>query len=1231
MIYRVYVEKKDDHKAKAVMYDTQNLFGVKLKGVRTFLRYDVEGLTEDEFKTALGTVFSEPPVDDIYLENLPSVKGDVFAVSYLPGQYDQRADSCAQCIQLMTMKERPLVSCATIFVVDGADESSLKKIKNHLINPVEAHEIGLEKPKSLQMETGKPEDVPVLKGFINMPDEDIIKLHKKYSLAMSEEDLLFVRDYFKSELRDPYETEIKVIDTYWSDHCRHTTFNAELENIEIISSNPHIADALERYKSIFSTLYKGRTDKYVSLMDLATIATKYNKKQGLIPDLDESEEINACSINKDVTIDGAVVPYTIMFKNETHNHPTEIEPFGGAATCLGGAIRDPLAGRAYVIEGMRVTGAADPREDVEKTIPGKLPQRVLTKTAAQGFSSYGNQIGLATGGVYEVYSEGYKAKRLETGYVVGVAPTENIYREAPKEGDIIILLGGETGRDGCGGATGSSKAHDKNSVQTCGAEVQKGNPLEERKLQRLILNPKVTKMIKRCNDFGAGGVSVAIGELAPGLVIDLDKVPKKYEGLTGTELAISESQERMAVVISPEDKDEFISLAAAENLEATAVAVVTDTGCMKMMHSGREIVNIKRSFLDTNGVKQRADVLIFDNASFEESFSSYEEELESSLTSLENACQKGLGEMFDSTIGTKSVYMPYGGKYQLTPAPYMAAKVSSGDTKDCVISAYGLESELLTKSPYTGAMYSIISSVSKLVSAGAKLEDIRLTLQEFFLRLGSDAKRWGQPAEALLGAMTAQLNLGLSALGGKDSMSGTYENIDVPPTLISFAIAPAKTDRLLSNVLKGGEKVYLVHIKKDEYLYPDYEYLKHMYSYVHDLCQSGQISFSQPVDSCGVIISLIKSLLGNMSGFEFENIPVCTLFSHNFIGDILIGSDKELPEIKGLDITYLGKACKNEIKYNGHKIDITKCAKALYGTLSDVFPVTSGVAEKNYEDYYYDAKSAYKPKTKLVHPKVFIPAFPGTNCEIDTANAFIRAGAAVETVVIRNRSAQDISDSVEDVCKAIKSSQLICFPGGFSGGDEPDGSGKFICAVFKNPKIKDCVLELLNNRDGLILGICNGFQALVKLGLVPYGEILDLNEGSPTLTFNDISRHVSTLVDIKVNSILSPWLNACKTGEVYKVPVSHGEGKFIAGEKDLQNLIKNGQIATRYVDLNGIPTSKSPYNPNGSCLAIEGITSPDGRVYGKMGHSERYVPGLYKNIDGNFDMKIFSSGVGYFA
>ncbi len=1232
MIYRIFVEKKDNVQARKEAADILTLLSIPTEDFRLVLRYDVEGITEEELSSALPSVFSEPPVDDVYLENLEIPAGyKAFAVSYLTGQYDQRADSAAQCVQLLTRKARPLVKCAKIYLVKGVSDEQLIAIKKHIINPVESEEVGFEKPATLARATVEGAPVSEVNGFIEKSDEEIAAYHKAVGFAMSALDLAFVRDYFKSEKRNPTETELKVIDTYWSDHCRHTTFATELKNIKITSKNEGIHKAYHLYEDLYKELNGNRPDKYPCLMDLATIAAKKWKKDGKLDNLDISDEINACSIQIRAEIDGKEEDYLVMFKNETHNHPTEIEPFGGAATCLGGAIRDPLSGRTYVYQAMLVTGAADPRESLKDTLAGKLPQRAITQRAAAGFSSYGNQIGLATGIVDEVYHEGYKAKRLETGFVVGGARKDMVYREAPKAGDVIVLLGGETGRDGCGGATGSSKAHDVKSVESCGAEVQKGNALTERKLQRLFLNGNATRMIKKCNDFGAGGVSVAIGELADGLDIDLDKVPKKYEGLNGTELAISESQERMAVVIDKSNVDAFIALAAEENLAATPVAVVTDTGRMKMFLKGKAIVDISREFLNTNGVKQEAEVEISDEISRwfdKKSGLRFAEETKKVLSDLNVCAKKGLSETFDSTIGARTVFMPWGGKTQRTPAIAMAAKICGGETDVCTVSAYGYSPYLMETSPFIGANYSIVASVAKVVATGAKYSDIRLTLQEFFQRMTKDAKVWGVPTSALLGAVYAQMGLGLGAIGGKDSMSGTFESIHVPPTLISFALAPAKASKLITNVLKGGETLYHIPVPKDENSVPDFDKLKVIYEEVYKNIERGNITFATVVENGGVGGAVIKSALGNSVGVQFD-MGADELYSEGY-GDLIVSLQDESTICGCIDKKRIGQVCGEAFICGNDRVALESASDAYLGALDGVFKTTAPAEGKAESCDYTAGLSYWNFATKTAKPRVFIPVFPGTNCELDTARKFRLAGAEVETVVVRNRSAADIEESVERIVKAIQNANIIAFPGGFSGGDEPDGSGKFIATTFRNPYIAEQIEELLSKRDGLVLGICNGFQALIKLGLVPYGHVTEMTANSPTLTFNNISRHVSTVVDVRVASNLSPWLSACKVGETYKVPVSHGEGKIVAPLAELEKMKANGQIATQYADLSGNATMVSPFNPNGSTWAIEGITSPDGRVLGKMGHSERIGDNLYKNVEGNFDMKIFESGVRYF-
>ena len=1244
MVKRIFVEKKEGYNvsAKKTTADIKNVVGINVDEVREFIRYDIEDLDEEVYAKAKTTIFSEQPVDNLY-EELPDLKGyKLLVVEYLPGQYDQRADSAMQCVQLLSMAKRPLIKCAKLYAIKGADEKGFEKIKKYIINPVESREGSMEIPATLEQEVQLNLTVPVIEGFIDMSDEEIAEYHKKTGFAMSKEDLAFVRDYFKGEKRNPTESEIKVIDTYWSDHCRHTTFATELTDIKIDSNNPHVQKALDLYRGLYEEFNSKREDKYPCLMDIATIAVKKLKKEGKLDNLDVSDEINACSVEVDVDVDGKPQKWLIMFKNETHNHPTEIEPFGGAATCLGGAIRDPLSGRTYVYQAMRVTGSGDPTQDISTTLKGKLPQRVITKTAAAGYSSYGNQIGLSTGLVAEMYHENYRAKRLETGYVIAGAPKENVVRRKPVKGDIIVLLGGETGRDGCGGATGSSKAHTEKSVEVCGAEVQKGNPPTERKIQRLFRNKEVAQLIVKCNDFGAGGVSVAIGELADSLDIYLDKVPKKYEGLSGTELAISESQERMAVVLDKNDVEKFIEFSAKENLQATAVAEVTDNGRMRMFYAGNVIVDLKRKFLDTNGVKQRQNAHVDDNVSnymdklnekTEQLFDKgeFDQAVLSELSRLNVCSTKGLGEMFDGTIGAASVLMPFGGKYQLTPAIAMASKPPvEGFTDTATVSTYGCSPQLMTSSPFTGAIYSILLSLSKQVACGVDVKTVRLSLQEYFKRLNQDADRWGQPLAALLGALYAQIGFGVGAIGGKDSMSGTFEHIDVPPTLISFAMGIHKASKIITNTFdykSGAKNIWHIAIPKDEYGIPDFAKTLALYDAIKDECASGNIKAINVVEEGGVVASVFKACMGNKEGTDWNELSE-DLFAPAF-GDFVVLAD-EIGKLQEFDAqlvavlngTHTADLCGKELK-----MDVA--AQSFEGTLDNVFPTTAP-ASGEVQNLIFCARKQPHVARNIVKPQVFIPVFPGTNCEYDTARAFERAGAKANILVIKNRSSKDIEDSAKEIVKALSQSQIIAFPGGFSGGDEPDGSGKFIATTFKNPRIAEAVMELLYKRDGLALGICNGFQALIKLGLVPYGDIREQTPQAPTLTFNNISRHVSTMVNIRIATNKSPWLSKVHVDDVFTVPVSHGEGRFVASKEELDKIIKNGQVATQYVDMTRNATMHSPFNPNGSMYAIEGIISPDGRVLGKMGHSERFDKDLYKNVEGNYDMKLFESGVDYF-
>ncbi len=1254
-VRRIFVEKIPgmDVAAKAVYSDLKTNLGISgLKNVRLLNRYDVEGISEEEYESAKYLVFSEPNVDTVTDEVFTCPEGSkLFAVEYLPGQYDQRADSAAQCIQILTQKERPEVRAAQIYVLEGdISDADVEAIKKYSINPVESREASLEKPDTLKLKLDIPEKVAVLEGFISLSDEEIVKMRKDMGLAMSAEDLLFCRNYFKdTEKRDPTITEIRVIDTYWSDHCRHTTFLTKLNNITFGKGpeNEAVEKAFKEYLEARNAVYgeKAKT-RDITLMDAGTIATKYLKKNGKVKDLDESEEINACSIKIKVDVDGEKQDWLLMFKNETHNHPTEIEPFGGAATCLGGAIRDPLSGRSYVYQAMRVTGSADPTVPVSQTIKGKLSQRKITTGAAAGYSSYGNQIGLATGHVREIYHKGYMAKRMEIGAVIAAAPADNVVRERPDAGDVVILLGGRTGRDGIGGATGSSKEHTVESVTTCGSEVQKGNPPTERKLQRLFRNPTASKMIKRCNDFGAGGVCVAIGELAPALNIDLDKVPKKYEGLDGTELAISESQERMAVVVRAGDAEEFIKLAKSENLEAVKVADITDTGRLKMFWNGNIIVDVAREFLDTNGVKQNADVIV-DVTKFRperehvckcDASKSVKENWLALLSQLNVCSQKGLEERFDSTIGNNTIVMPYAGKYQFTPSDGMAAKISveKGDTTTGSIMTYGFDPYMMEDNPYIGAMYSVVSSLAKLTAMGGDYKKSYLTFQEYFERLGTDANKWGIPFAALLGAFQAQVEMGTSAIGGKDSMSGTFETIHVPPTLVSFAVAAEDIKNIRSQEFKkAGNKVVLYTMPKTETGAPNYKDIREMYSYIHELIEKGIAVSAKAVGFGGIAESISYMCFGNKLGFKFEYSPELeelNLFEKGY-GSIILELEAGA-DVKGLDsrLMFLGEVTDNaKVLYGDTEISVEDMLCAWRKTLDNVFPEKSANTTDNVNIPLYNEKSFKTPSIKIAKPRVFIPVFPGTNCEYDTIKAFEKEGAICTPFIFKNLSAADIEESVNEMKKLIDNAQIIMIPGGFSGGDEPDGSGKFIATAFRNPVIKEATHNLLNNRDGLMLGICNGFQALIKLGLVPYGEIKALSKEAPTLTFNTIGRHISRYVYTRVVSNKSPWLMNTTPGEVHAVPISHGEGRFVASQEVLESLIKNNQIATQYVDALGNPSNDSEWNPNGSVCAIEGITSPDGRILGKMAHSERYGKSIGCNIPGEKNQKIFASGVEYFT
>ncbi|MCI6253994.1 phosphoribosylformylglycinamidine synthase [Eubacterium coprostanoligenes] len=1247
-VYRVFAEKKKGNDIEAVhmLNDLKNNVGITgLEEVRIINRYDAEGLSEESFKAAVKGVFSEANLDDVYYEEMTfSPEWRVFATEYLPGQYDQRADSAAQCIQLLTVGERPTVTSAKVIAVKGdITDAEFDKIKAYVINPVESRLASMDKPETLDIKSDVPADIVRINGFINMTDEEIAKYHASMGFAMSIADLCWVRDYFKNdENRDPSLTELKVIDTYWSDHCRHTTFATQLDEIKIDEGkySKAIEEALEQYFELRKEVYGDRKDKIVCLMDMACLGTKVLKKRGIVTNLDESEEINACSINVDVEIDGKKEPWLVQFKNETHNHPTEIEPFGGAATCLGGAIRDPLSGRAYVYQAMRVTGAGDPTTPFEKTLDAKLPQAKITTGAAQGYSSYGNQIGLATGQVTELYDEGYVAKRMEIGAVIGASPKENVIREVPQNEDVIILLGGRTGRDGCGGATGSSKAHDSSSIETCGAEVQKGNPPTERKIQRLFRNSEVSKMIKRCNDFGAGGVCVAIGELADGLQIDLDAVPKKYEGLDGTELAISESQERMAVVVDKADAEKFIALSNEENLEATIVAKVTDNNRLEMTWRGDKIVDLSRDFLNTNGVVQHANVEItsIDNVSYRDEVPSElqnmsnAEALKANLSRLEVASQKGLVERFDASIGASTVLMPYAGKYQLTPEEAMVAKIPllKGETDTATVMSYGFVPKISRWSPFHSAAFAVTESLAKLAAVGCNPKDARLTFQEYFEKLGNEPKRWGKPTAALLGALSAQIGYNTPSIGGKDSMSGSFNDLDVPPTLVSFAVGISKASETASAQFKqNGSTVKLVKLPVDEATgLPKYKEALDLMIAVADGIKNGTVLSASVVREGGSASAVCRMAFGNKTGFTFaQNLDSKDLFAP-LQGSFVL----ELADENAFDGVVLGTTNDNSVFIiDGTVYTCDDLIEAWTGKLEKVFPTDSGKQAKMYEDVpLYKERSIFVAKNKVAKPRVFIPAFPGTNCEVDSARAFEKAGADVSVLVVNNLSSSAINETIDKMAEEIEQSQIIMLPGGFSGGDEPEGSGKFIATTFRNPKISEAVQRLLNCRDGLMLGICNGFQALIKLGLVPYGEIKTINEDDPTLTFNTIGRHVSSMAYTRVTSVKSPWLSSVNAGDMFAVPISHGEGRFVANEDVMKKLIENGQVATQYVNLDGEVVADMPFNPNGSVCAVEGITSPDGRVLGKMGHCERKGDNLYKNVPFEKDMLLFESGVKYF-
>ena len=1251
-VRRVYVEKKPDFavQAKDLKHEVKSYLGIKdVDYVRVLIRYDVENVSDDTFEKACNGIFSEPPVDVLYREEFPVTQGSrVFSVEFLPGQFDQRADSAVQCIQFIKEDEQPVIKTATTYVIGGTDgiisDEEFEAIKAHCINPVDSRETGMEKPETLVTKFDEPADVMIFDGFKDMEEDKLKELYGSLGLAMTFKDFLHIQNYFrKEEDRDPSMTEIRVLDTYWSDHCRHTTFSTELTDVAFGEGDykAPIEDTYRQYLADHSEIFKGREDKFVCLMDLALMAMRKLKKEGRLNDQEESDEINACSIVVPIKVDGVEEEWLVNFKNETHNHPTEIEPFGGAATCLGGAIRDPLSGRTYVYQAMRVTGAADPTVSVKDTMKGKLPQKKLVREAAHGYSSYGNQIGLATGAVKEIYHPNYVAKRMEIGAVLGAAPRRAVIRETSDPGDIIILLGGRTGRDGCGGATGSSKVHTEESIETCGAEVQKGNPPTERKIQRLFRREEVSKLIKKCNDFGAGGVSVAIGELADGLKVDLDKVPKKYAGLDGTEIAISESQERMAVVVDPKDVEEFMGYASEENLEAICVATVTEEPRLVLSWRGKEIVNLSRAFLDTNGAHQETTVAVDipnrkDSILVREEIKDVKAKWMETLKDLNVCSQKGLVEMFDGSIGAASVFMPHGGKYQMTETQAMVAKlpVLTGDCDTVTMMSYGFDPYLSTWSPYHGAIYAVTESVAKIVAAGGDHSKIRFTFQEYFRRMTEDPHRWSQPFAALLGAYNAQLGFGLPSIGGKDSMSGTFEDIDVPPTLVSFAVDIAAEKDIITPELKAaGNKLVWLRIETDEYDVPVYEKVMEQYAKFTEDIHSGKIVSAYALDRHGIVSAVSKMAFGNRMGVKIEhNVDERDLFAPAF-GDIIAEVPADKVGELGITYTVIGEVTEEPVlAYKDVAIALSEAEEAWKGTLEKVFPTNSKAEgqEEKIERGLYETSDIHICTHKIAQPTVFIPVFPGTNCEYDSAKAFERAGAKTIIKVFKNMSASDIIDSVNVFEDAINQSQIIMFPGGFSAGDEPDGSAKFFATAFQNAKMKEAVEKLLNERDGLVLGVCNGFQALVKLGLVPNGEITGQTEDAPTLTYNTIGRHISKMVYTKVVTNKSPWLQKAELGGVYTNPASHGEGRFVANKEWLDKLFANGQVATQYCDPEGNITMDEEWNVNGSYCAIEGITSPDGRVFGKMAHSERRARSVAMNIYGEQDLKIFESGVEYF-
>ena len=1251
-VKRIFVEKCKgfDIPAQQMLNDLRETLEINsLQSLRLFQRYDIEGLNDSEFDAVKNIVFSEPPVDQIYEEELPTIdSAKIFAIEYLPGQYDQRADSAAQCVQLITGKERPEIQTARVIALIGdISDEDFQKIKHYMINAIESREAGFDKPSTLKMITETPADVEILDDFNNLNDDELKNFLSDRGLAMSFEDLKFCQKYFReTENRPPTITEIKVIDTYWSDHCRHTTFTTKIDEIIFDADDneskfymPALMKAYNDYLFDRRKLYGSFNTRDISLMDLATIGAKSLKYDGMLPYLDVSDEINACSFTTQIEVDGKMQDWLIMFKNETHNHPTEIEPFGGAATCLGGAIRDPLSGRSYVYQAMRVTGAADPRRPISETLPGKLPQKKITQGAAQGYSSYGNQIGLATGQVHEIYHKGYLAKRMEIGAVIAAAPRDNVVRQRPKAGDIVLLVGGRTGRDGIGGATGSSKAHDSHSVENCGAEVQKGNPPTERKIQRLFRNPQASRLIKRCNDFGAGGVSVAIGELANGLEINLDNVPKKYEGLDGTELAISESQERMAVVIDPANVEAFKKFADEENLEVSEVAKVTEDERLVMNWRGKKIVDVSRKFFDTNGVKQHITAHVKSAEKFMPLISTSNLKIEwlKNLENLNVCSQKGLAERFDSTIGAATVLMPFGGKNQLTPAEGMVAKIPvDGQTNAATVMTFGFDPFISSWSPFHGAMDAITHSLAKLVAIGADFRNAYLSLQEYFERLEKDPAKWGKPVSALLGAFMTQKGFGVAAIGGKDSMSGSFENIHVPPTLVSFAVATVDADKVISPEFKHhNHKVYIIPSPRDRYGVVQFKDQKRIFRDVHKLINEGKIISASAIDRGGIAATISKMAIGNDIGFKFSSAKrsIDSLFTWRY-GTLIVEAADGVDDLSGFEnFIELGKTIKQEeIIINDVIISLDEIKTSYTSPLEKIFPTKLGNIDQKLIGLSAQGAGlrSLSPQPLALNPKILIPVFPGTNCEYDSAKAWRKAGGEPEILIVRNLTPSAVEESVEAIVKKINESQIIMFPGGFSGGDEPDGSGKFIAAMFRQPKIAEAVMNLLNKRDGLILGICNGFQALLKLGLLPYGEIRPLSEDDPTLTHNLIGRHVSCMVNTRIVNNNSPWLANFKIGDIHTIAVSHGEGRFVANDQWLEKLIANGQIATQYVDDQNQPTMNLPFNPNGSIAAIEGITSVDGRIFGKMGHSERRGDNLYKNIHGNKNQSIFENGIKYF-